>query len=83
MPIEKFKTFQEAEEALWCSNPDEKYYKKIEKFLEFVHSINKPSCPPGIYKFKTIEEANRHREEYELRNALERFNNLKIKKLNK
>jgi hypothetical protein len=78
MPIQKFKTFQEAEEALWVAHPDNKYYESIGIYLEFIHSISYPPCPAGIHKFKTIEEANRHREDYEREYGLKKFNNLKI-----
>jgi hypothetical protein len=78
MPIQKFKTFQEASEALWHVPPDDNYYENLREFYKFVRALNPPSAPRGIYFFKTIEEANKHRVEYELQNAIKRKKNMKI-----
>ena len=66
MPIYKYKTFEEAERALWNFNPDEQYYDRVAKLWEFANELNPINYPRGIFKFKTIEEANRHREEIEI-----------------
>lgn len=61
MPVQKFKTFEEAEKALWNFNPDEKYYKQVAAFYELFTRLNKFSYPMGIFKFKTFEEAEEHK----------------------
>ncbi|MDZ7401156.1 MAG: hypothetical protein ONB37_13425 [candidate division KSB1 bacterium] len=66
MPIYKYKTFEEAEQALWNFNPDEKYLQRVEELWEFANQLNPIVYPRGIFKFKTIEEANRHREAIEI-----------------
>ena len=71
MPIYKFKTFQEAEEALWNFNPDKNYFKSVRKLWEFAGILHKVRYPRGIFKFSTLEEAQKHREEVELKKALE------------
>jgi len=65
MPLYKFKTFEEAERALWNFHPDEAYYKRVADLWDFASKLNPIKYPAGIFKFKTIEEANRHREEIE------------------
>jgi len=69
MPVFKYKTFEDAEKALWNLAPDERYFERIADLWEFANRINPISYPKGIFKFKTIEEANRHREEIEIAHA--------------
>ncbi len=66
MPVQKFKTFEEAEKALWKVHPDEAYYDRVAELWDFANKLNPISYPKGIFKFRTIEEANKHREELEL-----------------
>jgi hypothetical protein len=69
MPVQKFKTFEEAEKALWKFHPDAAYYDRIAELWDFANKLNPISYPKGIFKFRTIEEANKHRDEYELAHA--------------
>lgn len=71
MPVFKYKSFEEAERALWNFNPDKKYLKQVSDLFELANRLNPIKYPRGIFKFKTIEEANRHREEIELAHARE------------
>jgi hypothetical protein len=69
MPVQKFKTFEEAEKALWNFYPDEEYYARVAELWDFADKLNPISCPNRVFKFRTIEEANKHREEWELAHA--------------
>lgn len=69
MPIYKYKTFEEAEKALWNFNPDEQYYDRVAELWDFANELSSLSYPKGIFKFKSIEEANKHREEIEIAHA--------------
>ena len=69
MPVQKFKTFEDAEKALWNLNPDEKYFERIAELWEFANELNPINYPPGVFKFKTLEEANKHREKIEIEHA--------------
>ncbi len=71
MPIQKFKTFQQAEEALWVMRPDENYYQKVSEHWEFANKVHPRFFPRGVFKFKTMTEANTHREAIDLKVALE------------
>lgn len=66
MPVQKFKTFAEAERALWEAHPGEAYYERAAELWDFANKLNPISYPKGVFKFRTIEEANKHREEVEL-----------------
>ena len=71
MPVYKYKTFEEAERVLWNFNPDEAYFKKVAELWEFANKLSSFRYPKGVFKFQTIEEANKHREECELACAKE------------
>ena len=69
MPVQKFKSFEDAEKALWNYEPDDAYFQRVRRLFEFAEKLNPIRCPHGIFKFKTIEEANRHREKWMLEQA--------------
>ncbi|GAB1350905.1 hypothetical protein MASR1M107_31200 [Ignavibacteriales bacterium] len=60
--IKKFKTFDEAQQDLWCFNPDEAYYKRVKEFYELASHLIKRKPFKGVLKFKTFEETQAHRE---------------------
>ncbi len=72
MPIEKFETFEEAEQALWCFEPDAEYYKRVRELWKVANHLCPPQFPQGVFKYKTFEEANKQKDEWVLANALER-----------
>lgn len=81
MPVYKYKSFEEAERALWNFHPDEAYFQRVAELWEFAKKLNPINYPPGIFKFRNIEEANRHREEVELEHAKKiRMERTRIKK---
>ena len=61
MTLQKFKTFKEAEQALWNFNPDDAYYKKIKELFELMTNLTPLNNKKGIYKFKTLASAEKHR----------------------
>lgn len=61
MSIQKFKTFEEAEQALWNFKPDKEYYRQVREFYKLFAKLNKFSYPKGVFKFKTFEEAEQHK----------------------
>ena len=72
MPVYKYKSFEDAEKALWNFNPDERYFEHLAELYNFGNKLNPIEIPRGVFKFKTIEEANRHRERIELEHAKKR-----------
>ena len=61
MPVQKFKTLEEAERALWNFRPDAAYYKMLHSLFELAFKYSNIHCEKGVHKFKTIHEANIHR----------------------
>jgi hypothetical protein len=72
MTIEKFKKFEDAERALWCFEPDEAYYKRVAEFWKLANRLCPPDFPQGIFKYKTIEEANKQKQEWIIANAIKK-----------
>lgn len=66
MPVERFRTFEEAKEALWILQPDETYFRQLSVLWRFANRLSPVKFPRGVFKFKTIEEANEHRRAWEL-----------------
>jgi len=58
MPIQKFKSFKEAQMALWCYTPDEAYYKSAKDFWNTIERLPPlKKWPQGITKYKSTAEA--------------------------
>lgn len=72
MGIQKFKSFEDAERALWCFKPDAAYYKRVAELWEMANRLCPPNFPRGIFKYKTIEEANKDKEKWIMENALKK-----------
>jgi len=64
MPVYKYKTFQEARDALLVKNPDARYYKMLSGFYETFGKIFTRRFPHGVYKFKSIEDAQKQKEDW-------------------
>jgi hypothetical protein len=72
MGLQKFKSFQEAEQALWCSHPDEKYFKQVRELFKLANRLCPPDFPRGVFKYRTMEEADNAKQEWLLQNALKK-----------
>ena len=64
MPVYKYKSLREANEALLVKNPDENYYKMLSGFYETFGKLFTKRFPHGVFKFKTIEEAQEQKEKW-------------------
>jgi hypothetical protein len=59
MGIQRFKTFEEADEALMFANMGKELdIKAIDKFLASTSSLYKNPYIPGVYRFQSFEEAD-------------------------
>lgn len=73
MGLQKFKTLAEAEQALWCYNPDKKYYQQVRELFKAAYMLCPIDFPPGIYKYKTLESANNAKKEWLLEMELKKI----------
>ena len=60
MPVQKFKSFEEAERGLWVFEPDDRYIERLRRFYKFAASFLTVRRPGFILKFRSIQEANEH-----------------------
>lgn len=58
MPIQKFKNFEDAEQALWAISPCPQYYKNIAEFWKTANQLCTIRFPHGLLKFRSLQEAN-------------------------
>lgn len=64
MPVYKYKSLREARDALLIKNPDGNYYKMLSGFYETFGKLFTKKFPHGVYKFKTIKEAQKQKEQW-------------------
>lgn len=62
MPIQRFRTFEEARRDLWLPPGDPKLLARVRSLWEFSARLAPPNMPRGVRKFRTIEEANHDRD---------------------
>ena len=65
MPVTKFRTFDEAEAALWRDARDPDLPAAIDKAWAFSRQLCPVRFPSGVFKHRTIEDAERQREAWE------------------
>ena len=58
MPINKFKSFEDAHKGLWDLEPGAVYYKRVREFFELVYRLNPPRIKKKIFKYRSVIEAN-------------------------
>lgn len=64
MPLQRFRDFDEARRALWSGREDPGLASRIRSLWAFARRLAPGSAPRGIRRFRTLEEANRHRDEW-------------------
>jgi hypothetical protein len=62
MPVERFRHLDDARRALWTSVDDARLADRLRQLWRFSARLTGSSCPPGVHRFRTIEEANAARE---------------------
>lgn len=64
MPIQKFRTLDAARRALWQSPRSPSLVSHIKALWAFSSRLVPRQIPRGVRKFRSIEEANREREQW-------------------
>lgn len=60
MPVKRFRTFEEAEQALWCMQPDAAYFRQVRQLFDLAGKLSRvPAVKPGIYKYRAIDDRDR------------------------
>ena len=66
MPIQKFRSFDEAREALWGEAGDPAHLRRVAWLWAFSDRLYPMRIPRGLYRFESIEEANLQRQAWEM-----------------
>jgi len=67
MPVEKFRTHEEARRALWLSPGDPRIMGSLRGVLSMAIGLYPVHRPRGVFKFRSIEEANADRKRWKKR----------------
>lgn len=59
MPFRKLRSLEEAEEAVWLDRNDPRLLDRIRRVWHLGFRLSPRYFPPGVYKFRSIEEKNR------------------------
>lgn len=71
MPVKKFRSLEEMEESLWHEPGDPALWRAIRRVWGFAARTCPRRFPPGVYKHRSIEEAQRQREIWQEQDFLE------------
>jgi hypothetical protein len=69
MPVQKFRSFEQAREALWTDPRDPSYARTLAWLWGLSSRLAGRHYPPGVYRYSSIEEANRERDAWETASA--------------
>lgn len=64
MGLQRFRDFEEARRALWSGREDPGLASRIRSLWAFARRLAPGAAPRGIRRFRTLEDANRHRDEW-------------------
>ena len=67
--IQKFKKLEDADKALFCFAPDRSYYERVARLWDFVDWVCPRKYSQGVFRYRSIEEANRHADEWLMANV--------------
>lgn len=76
--IQRFKCLEEAEFSQWCFECDDIYYERVAELWRFADCLLPRKYPREIFRYQTLEEANRASEQWNVSNAFFR-EDVKIK----
>lgn len=62
--IQKFATFEEAEQGLYCFEPGQEYFERVARFWDFVDWVCPREYARGMFRYRSIEEANEQAEKW-------------------
>lgn len=83
MSVYKYRSFEKAKRALWNFHPDINYFEQVAELWNLADKICPIIYPQGIFKYRSIEEANKQRKEWEFahsENVLEASESSKLQK---
>ncbi len=74
MPIKRYRTLDEAEIDLICPKPDAQYFLRLARLLNRRAEGSPGRRHRGIFRYRTLEEAEQEAEEWLLEAAMQKRN---------
>lgn len=71
MSIQKFRTLEDAEQAQWNFHPDKLYYQHIKELFRLGLKLSQSQFPHGVFKYKTLDSANKQKQQWILEQAIQ------------
>lgn len=65
MPVRRFRSLEEMEDSLWREPGDPALWPAIARVWSFAAQTCPRHFPPGVYRHRTIEDAQRQRDVWE------------------
>jgi hypothetical protein len=66
MPVRKYRTIEEMNaDEIWAPRLDPDNWRKVLSLTAFAYRALPWRFPPGVHKYRSIEDANRAREQWE------------------
>lgn len=69
MPVRKFRSVEEMDEAVWRRPGDPALYRAIAAVWAMGRRTAAPRFPPGLYKRRSLDELNRATEAWQRENV--------------
>ena len=68
MPVKKFRDVREMEGNSWHDPADPRLFEAIRAVWKLAARSTRPRFPPGVYKHRTIEQANDNQQNWDQAN---------------
>jgi hypothetical protein len=68
MPVRKFRHVGEMDRDIWYHRGDPRLFRAIRAVWGLAQTLARPVFPPGVYRFRSIEDAAEQRRLWERRN---------------
>ena len=65
MPVQRFRNVAEMEREVWYRRDDPRLFAAIKAVWDFAGRTVQPAFPPGVYRFRSAEEAAVQRDHWE------------------
>jgi hypothetical protein len=62
MPVEKYRRVEDMPRVDWCETVDEEFFQRVARLWSRSSALSAKIYPRGVFKFRSIEEAQEARE---------------------
>ena len=69
MPVRRLRSLDEAEQSVWLDADDPRLWQAVKEVWSLAERLYCRRFPPGVYKHRTIAEANRQTDQWEASDA--------------